>query len=105
MLEIHPFGSFVPKNARILLLGSFTTKPAKGYEWFYANGRNQFWPILEGVYGVELDTKEKQQQLFRKLTMALADIILSCEPDRTLSVKMLSLSIQKKKQSKNLANG
>ena len=79
MIEIHPFGNFVPKNTRYLVLGSFTTKPAKGYEWFYANGRNQFWPILEKIYGVKLDTKEKQQDLFVKLEMALADIILSCE--------------------------
>lgn len=79
MLEIHPFGDFVPSNARFLLLGSFTTKPATGYEWFYANGRNQFWPIMSVVYGLELNTKEKQQQLFVKLNMALADIIHSCE--------------------------
>ena len=33
---------------------------------FYANGRNQFWPILEEVYK-------------RDLKMALSDIILKCE--------------------------
>lgn len=79
MIETHPFGNFVPKNSRYLVLGSFTTKPMKGYQWFYANGRNQFWPILENVYGLKLDTKERQQKLFVKLEMALADIILSCE--------------------------
>ncbi len=79
MIEIHPFGNFVPPNTQHLLLGSFTTKPSDDYLWFYANGRNHFWPIMERAYGLKLDTKEKQQNLFIKLNMALADIILSCE--------------------------
>jgi hypoxanthine-DNA glycosylase len=79
MLEKHPFGVFVPPNSKYLLLGSFVTKPTHGYEWFYANGRNQFWPILEEVYGLSLKTKTDQQDLFTKLSMAIADIILECE--------------------------
>lgn len=79
MIETHPFGNFVPKKIKYLMLGSFVTKPSNPYEWFYANGRNQFWPIMAEVYGSEFNTKEKQQQLFAQLEMALADIILSCE--------------------------
>lgn len=82
MLEVHPFGDFIPPNAKYLLLGSFTTKPASNYQWFYANGRNHFWPIMEEVYGIPLDTKERQQSLFSNLNMALADIIYSCERER-----------------------
>ncbi len=79
MVEVHPFGNFVPPKVKYLMLGSFVTKPSNPYEWFYANGRNQFWPIMAEVYGSEFDTKEKQQQLFIQLEMALADIVLSCE--------------------------
>lgn len=79
MLEKHPFGAFVPDNAKYLLLGSFTAKPKDGYEWFYANGRNQFWPIMEEVYVLPLKTKKAQQELFIKLRMAISDIILECE--------------------------
>jgi len=79
MIETHPFGNFVPKNTKYLMLGSFVTKPSNPYEWFYANGRNQFWPIMEKVYSLRFDTKAKQQKLFIQLEMALADIILSCE--------------------------
>lgn len=79
MIEVHPFGNFVPPNTQYLLLGSFTTKPSDDYIWFYANGRNQFWPIMEAVYGLKLDTKNKKQKLFERLDMALADIILSCK--------------------------
>ena len=79
MIEKHPFGNFVPKKTNYLMLGSFVTKPSNSYEWFYANGRNQFWPIMQEVYGLELSTKKQQQKLFIQLEMALADIILSCE--------------------------
>lgn len=79
MIEIHPFGNFVPEKIKYLMLGSFVTKPSNSYEWFYANGRNQFWPIMQEVYGVELKTKKQQQALFVQLEMALADIIFSCE--------------------------
>lgn len=79
MLEVHSFGNFIPKKTIYLMLGSFVTKPSNPYAWFYANGRNQFWPIMEQVYHSEFKTKAKQQRLFKKLEMALADIILSCE--------------------------
>lgn len=79
MIEVHPFGDFVPKKSKYLLLGSFTTKPKDDYVWFYANGRNHFWPIMEEVFGISLQTKSSQQKLFENLQMALSDIIYSCE--------------------------
>jgi hypoxanthine-DNA glycosylase len=79
MIETHPFGDFVPNKVKYLMLGSFVTKPTHPYDWFYANGRNHFWPIMREVYGLELSTKAQQQKLFIDLEMALADIILSCE--------------------------
>ena len=80
MLETHPFGNFVPSNAVYLILGSFTAKPTDdSYDWFYATKRNQFWPILEKVYKLKLDSKESKQQLFTRLRIAIADIIYQCE--------------------------
>lgn len=88
MLEQHPFGDFVPANAKCFLLGSFATKPMLGYEWFYANGRNQFWPIMEAVYYRELRTKLAQQQLFVDLRMALSDVIIQCERQNNSNLDM-----------------
>lgn len=79
MIEIHPFGSFVPKNARYLILGSFPGRRVNGYDWFYGNQRNQFWPILEAVYGIGLRDKAEKQKLFTRLGIAITDIILKCE--------------------------
>ena len=87
MIETHPFGIFVPPDAQYLILGSFTGRQAvKGetvtddsYDWFYGTKRNQFWPILETVYGCELKSKLAKQELFTKLGIAIADIIYQCE--------------------------
>ncbi|KKQ24711.1 MAG: hypothetical protein US62_C0037G0005 [Candidatus Woesebacteria bacterium GW2011_GWA1_37_8] len=79
MSETHPFGFFIPKNTKYLFLGSFPGKREYGYEWFFANKRNQFWSILENVYETELRTKEEQQEVFTKLRMAISDIILECD--------------------------
>lgn len=82
MIETHPFEVFSPPNAKYLLLGSFTSKRKDGddsYDWYYSNGRNQFWPLMEVVYGVEHKDKQSQQNLFTKLSLAITDIIYQCE--------------------------
>lgn len=87
MRERHPFENFVPVNATCLILGSFVGKQAvpgtaatdDSCDWFYGTKRNQFWPILEGVYGIELKNKRSKQKLFSKLGIAIADIIKQCE--------------------------
>lgn len=81
MIETHPFGNFVPKNTQYLFLGSFTGKliAEDNYDWFFSTKRNQFWSILKEVYKIKLDTKIEKQGLFRRLKMAITDIILSCE--------------------------
>jgi hypoxanthine-DNA glycosylase len=87
MIETHPFGIFTPPNARYLILGSFTGREAirgsnnfdPAYDWFYGTKKNQFWPIVERVYGVILPSKQVKQELFTKIKIAMADIIFQCE--------------------------
>ncbi len=87
MIETHPFGSFVPPDARYLILGSFSGRQSvkgksftdESYDWFYGTPRNQFWPILEAVYQCKLKDKQSKQSLFTELGIAIADIIYQCE--------------------------
>jgi hypoxanthine-DNA glycosylase len=87
MVETHPFGNFVPNKSKYMILGSFAGRQAvKGtnatddsYDWYYGTKRNQFWPMLEEVYGIELRNKLDKQAFFTKLRMAIADIIYQCE--------------------------
>ena len=87
MFETNPFSVFCPPNAKYFMLGSFAAKDSKSgasYNWYYSNGRNQFWPILEEIYSLELKDKRVQQDLFRKLSIAIADIIYQCEKKKTV---------------------
>ena len=87
MIETHPFDIFIPEYARYLILGSFIGKQAiKGtadydasYDFYYGTKRNQFWPILEAVYGQELRNKQEKLALLSKLGVAIGDIIYQCE--------------------------
>ena len=89
-IEVHAFGNFVPENAKYLILGSFSGKgsPADNgvkdpaYDWYYGTKRNQFWPILDAVYGTELRTLEAKKQLFTQLGIAIADIIYRCKRNK-----------------------
>ena len=84
MIETHPFGTFAPPGSTYLILGSFAGKEAAdgtqpSYDWFYALKRNQFWPIMQAVYGRDLTSKQSKQELLTDLGMAIADIIYQCE--------------------------
>src|SRR5688572_20857776 len=84
MREIHPFRDFIPNNAWYLIIGSFIGRrmpedARAGFDWFYGTKRNQFWPIMERVYGVSLKTKREKEQFLKKLKMSMTDIIYSCE--------------------------
>lgn len=82
MLETHPFGDFLPRKMKYLVLGSFCSKPARPdivYDWYYANGRNHFWKILEQVYDTSLPDKAAKRALMEKLGVGIADIIYQCE--------------------------
>jgi len=83
MIEEHPFDPFVPKLSDILILGSFpgkeSTQNTRENDWFYGANRNQFWKIIELVYGIILENKSDKQNLFAINKIAITDIILSCE--------------------------
>lgn len=83
-IEEHPFEAFVPKNATILIVGSFpgkeqTNKNADPDQWFYGAKRNQFWKILSAAYNLELKTKEDKQNLFRNFGIGITDILLKIQ--------------------------
>ncbi len=87
MIETHPFDLFIPANTKYLILGSFSGRQAvkgtaytyEAYDWYYGTKMNQFWPIMERVYGIPLKSRENKQELLESLGIGIADIISSCE--------------------------
>ena len=83
MIEKHPFPPFIPKDCKVLVIGSFpgkeSTREKRQDDWFYGANRNQFWKLLENVYGFELKTKKDKTNLFDKAKIGITDIIECCE--------------------------
>ena len=46
-IETHPFEPFLPKNAKLILLGTFPPAPKRWcMEWYYPNFMNDMWRII-----------------------------------------------------------
>lgn len=111
MIETHPFGAFVPSQAKYLILGSFPGKKmeykAKTDIWFYTGtGRNQFWLILEEVYKTSLKTRAEKTKFLNKQKIALADIIYRCERKKysNLDVQLTNITFASGTITKILKN-
>lgn len=53
--ETHPWKWFVPRGAKVLVVGTFPpTKRNWSYDFFYPNKRNLFWPMVARIAGKEL---------------------------------------------------
>ena len=62
MIEQHPWIPFIPKNAKIIFLGSFPPQKEKwGMDFYYPNKQNDFWriigKILHDKYDFYIDLK------------------------------------------------
>ncbi|MEO8721886.1 MAG: uracil-DNA glycosylase family protein [Ginsengibacter sp.] len=80
-IETHPFKAFIPENVAVIIVGSFpgrevTHKILSEDEWFYGSKRNQFWKIISGVYGVNLQKRSDKQALFIKHGIGMVDLFL-----------------------------
>jgi G:T/U-mismatch repair DNA glycosylase len=50
-IESHPLEPFLPRNAKILMLGSFPPPKARwSMEWFYPNWINDMWRIMGHIF-------------------------------------------------------
>lgn len=50
-IESHPFPPFLPKGAKVLMLGTFPPKPNRwAMEFFYPNKTNDMWKIMGHIF-------------------------------------------------------
>lgn len=80
MIETHPFGYYVPSEAKKLIIGSFpcysTTYQSYG-QWFYeGSGKNLFWRLLGDVFSHSFTTLADKKLLCQQQRIALTDILL-----------------------------
>jgi len=75
----HPFSPIIDKNTKILFLGSFPSIASFEQSFYYAHSRNAFWPIIEEIFNVRLETNESKKVFCLERSIGLWDVIGSCE--------------------------
>ncbi|MCW2552445.1 MAG: glycosylase [Mycobacterium sp.] len=69
----------VGDGARVLLLGSFPSERSLLAGEYYANRRNQFWPLMATVFGFDQDLPYDQRiNAVTSHGVALWDVVHSC---------------------------
>lgn len=75
----HPFPPILDENTKILFLGSFPSIASFEHSFYYAHGRNAFWPIIEEIFGVKFSNNDDKKNFFLVHEIGLWDVIASCE--------------------------
>lgn len=76
----------VAPHTRVLVLGSFPSAASLAVGQYYAHPRNQFWPILSTLWGVDLRALPYAQRLdeVRRRGLGIWDVHASCRREGSL---------------------
>lgn len=76
----------VAPGTRLVVLGSFPGVASLAAGRYYAHPRNQFWPLLSALWGVDLTAIDYQPRLaeLRRRGLGLWDVYASCEREGSL---------------------
>lgn len=104
MKVVHNIKPIYNNESEILILGSMPSITSRKEEFYYANKTNRFFPILEKLYNVKLETNEDKITFLLKNHIALWDTIKSCEINasddstiKNVEVNNISMIIKKSK--------
>lgn len=75
----HPFDPIINHHTRVLFLGSFPSIASFEQSFYYAHPRNAFWPIMESIFNITLDSNETKKAFCLEKGIGLWDVIGSCE--------------------------
>ena len=75
---IHNIDPLYDSNSKILILGSFPSVKSREIQFFYGHKSNRFWPIMEKLFEVKLNTIEEKKEFLHSHHIALWDVIGSC---------------------------
>ena len=75
----HPFEPIFDKNSRVLILGSFPSKPSIEKGFYYSSGSNRLWGILDRLFNkpkIDLAKRSKDEKIafLKAHKIALYDI-------------------------------
>lgn len=90
MREQHPYGEFIPKNARAMIIGSFPigkfSNPKRFHEikkhefdFFFGGEKNLLWKLLGAVFNMPVKSRSDIKKLLLKQGLGIGDVIKSCK--------------------------
>jgi hypoxanthine-DNA glycosylase len=73
-------------HARLLILGSFPGIASLQLQRYYAHPRNQFWPIVSALFGVDLGAMPYPDRVdeARRRGLAIWDVYAACQREGSL---------------------
>ena len=73
-------------ETRLLVLGSFPSEASLVAQQYYAHPRNQFWPILSALWGVDLVAQPYAQRVaeLQRRGLAVWDVYATCRREGSL---------------------
>ena len=83
LLGLAPVAS---REARLLVLGSFPGAASLAAQQYYAHPRNQFWPIVGALWGIDLAAFTYQRRVAeaRRRGLAIWDVYAACRREGSL---------------------
>ena len=76
---IHPFKPIWNNNSKILILGSIPSPKSRENNFYYAHPRNRFWPVMQNLFDVKLESVNEKKEFLLNNRIALWDVLKSCE--------------------------
>jgi len=73
----HPFEPIADSRSGVLILGSFPSIKSFENAFYYAHPRNQFWPIMEALFGERLPDRKSRRRFALRQGIAMWDVYAS----------------------------
>lgn len=80
---IHNLKPIYNEKSKILILGSMPSTISHIENFYYANKKNRFWPIMETLFNISLTTQTQKEDFLLQKNIALWDVIKECDIDNS----------------------
>jgi hypoxanthine-DNA glycosylase len=102
---LHGLPPVIGHQTRLVVLGSFPGVASLQAGQYYAHPRNQFWPILSTLWGVDLAALPYAERLEQMLARGLGlwDVYASCRREGSLDSAIVEASVNDLASLKRLA--